>query len=234
MLCNSKINNRPDKLLQSRLIKLAFSLVTLTTAIILLFLYPEYHLYLIALTAVLASLCLLQTIKTLDAGEEAISYGGFANEIIYNDFQPKRIENALGEAIIQNDPAKDLIKTLPVLNFLEQNLAEGSANKANFYRLQTACLNLTKEKTVLSLVLHREQDKIFNDLEWFEITVRPIYLKKPTSLKVPSPSKKSKKKPTFIGVLKTLPQPRIWKTSFRLSGSPSMISSTTFRWDYIP
>ena len=90
MLCNSKINNRPDKLLQSRLIKLAFSLVTLTTAIILLFLYPEYHLYLIALTAVLASLCLLQTIKTLDAGEEAISYGGFANEIIYNDFQPKR------------------------------------------------------------------------------------------------------------------------------------------------
>lgn len=204
MLCNSKINNRPDKLLQSRLIKLAFSLVTLTTAIILLFLYPEYHLYLIALTAVLASLCLLQTIKTLDAGEEAISYGGFANEIIYNDFQPKRIENALGEAIIQNDPAKDLIKTLPVLNFLEQNLAEGSANKANFYRLQTACLNLTKEKTVLSLVLHREQDKIFNDLEWFEITVRPIYLKKTDIFEGPFSIKKIKKETYLYWSLKNI------------------------------
>ena len=64
MLCSSKINNRPDKLLQSRLISLAFSLVGLTAVLILFFLYPEYHLYLIALSALLASLCLILTLKT--------------------------------------------------------------------------------------------------------------------------------------------------------------------------
>ena len=69
MLCSSKINNRPDKLLQSRLISLAFSLVGLTTVLILFFLYPEYHLYLIALSALLSSLCLIIPIKKLDAGD---------------------------------------------------------------------------------------------------------------------------------------------------------------------
>lgn len=179
MLCSSKINSRPDKLLQSCLIKLAFALVLLTTAIILFFLYPEYHLYLVGITALLTSYCLLTTIKTLDAGEAAISYGGFANEIIRNDFKVRRIENPAGEAVIQNDPAKELLKTGTALNFLERYLAEGPANKAAFYRLRTAYQNLSSEKVTLSLVLRPTADRIFNDLEWYEVSVRPIYLKKP-------------------------------------------------------
>ena len=179
MLCSSKINNRPDKLLQSCLVKLAFALVLLTTAIILFFLYPQYHLYLIGITAALTSYCLITTIKTLDAGEAAISYGGFANEIIRNDFKVRRIENPAGEAVIQNDCAKDLFKSDTALNFIERYLAEGPANKAAFYRLRTAYQNLSSEKVTLSLVLHPTNDKIFNDLEWYEISVRPMYLKKP-------------------------------------------------------
>ncbi len=179
MLCSSKINNRPDKLLQSCLIKLAFSLVALTTSIIFFFLYPEHYLYFIGSTVIITCWSLLLTIKTLDAGEAAISYGGFANEIIRNDFKAKRIENSLGESIIQNEPAKELFKNKKILDFLERHLADGNANKASFYRLQNACKNLTAEKAVLSLVLHDTPDKIFNDIEWYEVVLKPVYLKKP-------------------------------------------------------
>ena len=179
MLCSSKINNRPDKQLQSCLIKLAFALVFLTTAIILFFLYPEHHLYLVGATTLLTSYCLIATIKTLDAGEAAISYGGFANEIIRNDFEIRRIENPSGETIIQNDPAKDLLKNDTVLSFLERYLAEGPSNKAAFYRLHTARQNLGTEKVVLSLNLHASSERIFNELEWYEVSIRPMYLKKP-------------------------------------------------------
>ena len=179
MLCSSKINNRPDKLLQSSLIKLSFSLVMLTMVIILFLLYPEYNLYFIIFTAIIACYCLIITIKTLDAGEAAISYGGFANEIIHNDFKARRIENPNGEIVLQNDPAKDIIKTDTTLNFLERYLAEGPTNKSALYRLQSAYKNLCSEKVILSLIIHPSNDLIYNNLEWFEISIRPIYLKKP-------------------------------------------------------
>lgn len=197
MLCNSKINKRPDRLLQSRLISLSFSLVALTTAIIFFFIYPQYYLYLIALSATLSSLCLILTIKTLDAGEEAISYGGFANEIIRNDFKSKRIENSLGESIIQNDPAKDLLKKQTVISFLEQHIGDGSANKTALYRLQTALGNLCAEKVCLSLILHADESKIFNDLEWFEVSLRPMYLKKANIFEGAFSIKKIKKETYF-------------------------------------
>ncbi len=193
MLCNSKINKRPDRLLQSMLVRLAFALVALTTVIILFLLYPEYYLGLVALTAVFTTLCLVLTLKTLEAGEEAISYGGFANEIIRNDFKIKRIENVLGEAIIENDPAKDLIKSRPVLAFLEEHLAEGNASKAAFYRLKNAADNLAAEKVTLALTFHQDNDRIFNDLEWYEISLRPMYLKKSDIFEGPFSIKKIKK-----------------------------------------
>ena len=146
MLCSSKINNRPDKLLQSCLIKLSFSLVFLTTVIILFLLFPQYHLYFIIAIALISCYSLIATIKTLDAGEAAISFGGFANEIIHNDFKARRIENPTGETILQNDPAKDLLKTDSTLIFLEKHIAEGSINKGALYRLNSATQNLSAEK----------------------------------------------------------------------------------------
>lgn len=178
MLCNSKTNKRPDKLLQKTLIKLSLAIIALTISVIMLLLYPEYFLYLVPLTVLITSMSLILTIKTLDAGEEAMCYGGFANEIIRNDFKIKRIDNSLGEAIIQNDPAKDFFKDLPVMEFIEQHIFDNAANKSAFYRLQSACNNLSAEKIILSLVLHQEDAKIFDTPEWFEITVRPMFLKK--------------------------------------------------------
>ena len=179
MLCSSKINNRPDKLLQSCLVKLGFSLTGLTTLIILFFLYPEYYLYLVAACAVCASYCLLLTIKTLDAGEAAISYGGFANEVLRSDFKARRIENDKSEAVIENDPAKDLLKQSSVLRFLDKYLAEGPTHKNALNRLKTARKNLCAEKVILALRLRPENEQTFNDIEWYEVSLRPIYLKKP-------------------------------------------------------
>ena len=179
MLCNSKISNSPDKVLQNALLKLAFALILLTLSLIWFFLYPEHHLYSTVSTSLITVYCLLAAIKTLNAGEAAISYGGFASEIIRNDFKIRRIENPLGETILQNAPAKDLLKNTNVLSFVEKYLAEGNDNKASFYRLQTAYKNLSCEKVVLALMLKPQGKRIFNDLEYFEISVRPMYLKKP-------------------------------------------------------
>lgn len=155
MLCSSKINNRPDKQLKHRLITLAYTLVALTVSLIMFLFYPEYFLQLMAATVILGISALVLTIKTINAGEEAMSYGGFANEIIRHDFQIKRIDNALGEAVLQNEPAKDLFKNLPVLAFIESRLSDTPADKAAFYRLQTACNNLSTETVTLSLKIGR-------------------------------------------------------------------------------
>lgn len=215
MLCNSKINNRPDKQLQSCLVKLAFSLVGLTTLIILFFLYREYYLYLVALCAACTCYCLLLTIRTLDAGEAAISYGGFVNEIIYNDFKVKRIENPQGEAIIQNDPAKELFKQNTVINFLNKHLAEGLNNKNALQRLKTAHKNLSNEKVIISLSLHSQTDRVFNGLEWFEISLRPIYLKKPQIFEGAFSIKKIQKETYFYWTINNITAQKNMEQVFR-------------------
>lgn len=179
MLCSSKINNRPDRTLQRALFKLSFSLILLTFSLIWFFLNPATQFYSTLTTSLITIYCLITALKTLTAGEAAISYGGFANEIIKNDFKIRRIENPAKESILQNDPAKKLLKESDVFSFLEKYLADGAQNKAALYRLQTAAKNLSSEKVTLSLILKQSTSRIFNDLEYFEVSIRPIYLKKP-------------------------------------------------------
>ena len=178
MLCNSKINNRPDKILQKALLKLAFSLILLSLSLIWFFTYPQHHFYSTITTSVITIYCLITAIKTLTAGEAAISYGGFANEIIKNDFKARRIENPFAENIIENSPSKKLLGNYSVLSFIEKYLADGNNNKASLHRLKNAVQNLCAEKVTISLIF-KQTSRIFNDLEYFEISVRPIYLKKP-------------------------------------------------------
>ncbi len=197
MLCNSKINNRPDKQLKTCLIMLAYALVALAVTLIALFVYPEHFMALFFATLVFTTTCLLLTIKTLNSAEQAMSYGGFANEIIKNDFKIKRIENSNGIAVIQNNPAEELFAETPILTFLEQRLADNTAAKTAFQRLQNACSNLCKEDVTLSLSLQSENGKIFSDEEWFKISVRPIFLKKTDIFNGPF-SIKAIKKDTFL------------------------------------
>ncbi len=192
MLCSLK-TQRPDKLLQKRLILLAYSLVALTTSLILFLLYPQYFLELILLMLAMTITSLVLTIKTIYAGEEAISYGGFANEILKNDYKGKRIDNTELEPVIQNDTAKDFFKNEPILEFLEKQLSDSRQNKSAFYRLKNACSNLAAEKVTLSLNLHHDEDKVFKQEEWFEITVRPLFLKKADIFEGPFSIKRIKK-----------------------------------------
>ena len=178
MLCSSKINKRPDKQLKTHLIMLAYALVCLSVSLISLFIYPEYFTWLVLTTVGFITLCLILTIKTLNAAETAMSYGGFANEIIKNDFKLKRIENSEGTAIIENAPSAELFKHYPVLAFLEHYLTEEAGNKASFQRIKNGCNNLAAEQADISLSLKDEESKLFGNEEWFSVSVRPIYLKK--------------------------------------------------------
>lgn len=157
---------------------LAYSLVVLAVAVILLFTYLEYFRLLVLCTITLTSISLILTFQTLNAAEAAMSYGGFANEIIKNDFKIKRIDNPSGQPVIQNSPAEDLFKNQPVLTFLANHITDDANNKTAFQQLVTACANLCPDKVCLSLCLYHEENKIFSSDEWFEISVRPIFLKK--------------------------------------------------------
>ncbi len=203
MLCNSN-NNRPDKNLEKALFQLAFTLVILTICLIWFFLDTKHNLYSMLLTSFATIYCLIVAIKTLSAGEKAISYGGFANEIIKNDFKMRRIENANFESIIENAPAKDFFKNNNVLTFLEKYLNQSASNKTAFHRLQMAVKNLSSEKVTLSLLLKQGSNLVFNDLEYFEISVRPIYLKKPNIFDSTFSVKRIKKETYFYWTINNI------------------------------
>ena len=178
MLCNSKINKRPDKQLKKHLVMLAYALVCLSASLISLFIYPEYFMILVLLTLIFITLSLIITINTLNTAETAMSYGGFANEILRSESKLRRIENSDGQAVIENALSEELFKQYPVLSFLEHYLSEENENKAAFQRIKNACANLNTEQAEISLFLHEEENKIFSNEEWFLVNVRPIYLKK--------------------------------------------------------
>lgn len=177
MLCNSKLP-RPDKLLHKRLITLSYSLVVLTSALLLFLLYEEYRLLLVFSLILMTALCLTITIKTINAAEHAISYGGFANELIQNEFEIQRIENAKLEPILQNDLAADFFKDQAIITFLEKHLGNNTDSRMALSRLKKALLNLNAETVILNLNIHHDDNTVFTPESWFEVSIRPIYLKK--------------------------------------------------------
>ncbi len=177
MLCNSKIH-RPDKLLHRRLITLVYSLLALTIALVLFLLYQEYRLLLVFSFILITVFCLTMTFKTVTAAEEAISYGGFANELMRNDFEILRIDNAKLEPVIQNDLAQDFFKDTQIVSFLEKHLTNTPTNHSAFARLKTALLNLSSDTVTLNLNIHHDDNTVFTPESYFEVSIRPIYLKK--------------------------------------------------------
>lgn len=193
MLQNVKIS-RPDRLLQKRLIGLAYSLVALTAALILSIVFPQHLILLLGLTAAITVFALALSLLTLKAGEKAISYGGFANEIIRLSSQAKRIDNSLGRVVIENDRAKELFGEGSILAFLQSRLsADNRNNPLAFQRLKNAFQNLSGEKVTLSLKLGSEPE----NETWFEVILRPLSLKK-TDLFENSLALKKIRKDTFL------------------------------------
>ncbi len=177
MLCSLR-TPRPDKLLNKRLIALAYSLIALSVALVLFLLYPEYRLLLVFSFILITVFCLSMAVKTINAAEEAISYGGFANELMKNDFEIQRIDNAKLEPVLQNDLAQDFFKDKPIISFIEQHLTADSANQAAFSKLKSALLNLNSVQVILNMNIHHDDNTVFTPESCFEVSVRPIYLKK--------------------------------------------------------
>lgn len=186
--------SRPDRLLQKRLIGLAYSLVLLTILLISSILFPKHLLLLLGLTAIVTIFCIGLSLLTLKAGEKAISYGGFANEIIRKSTQAKRIDNAKGEVIIENDLAKEMFNQGGILSFLQNNLSPYNRNNPlAFQRLKNAFSNLGNEKVTLSL----KSGENAENQNWYEVTLRPISLKK-TDLFEHTLALKKVRKDTFL------------------------------------
>ncbi len=192
MLCSSKIHKNPDKQLKKYLVLLAYALVFLSLSIISLFLYPEYFMFLVLSIIILIIISLIITIKTLNTAEKAMSFAGLAGEIIKKDFELERIENSLGEPILQNSSAKDFFQQYPVLSFIEHYVSKQDNNENALQQIKNACNNLVPITQTLALNLN-EDNKIFNNEEWFEISVKPIYLKKTDIFNGPFSIKKIKK-----------------------------------------
>ncbi|MDD4556355.1 MAG: ATP-binding protein [Alphaproteobacteria bacterium] len=214
MLCslNSK---RPDKILNRRLLALAYTLIVLAISIAVLLVYPEHYSYAVIFVILVLCTCVYLSIKTISAAEEAISYGGFASEIIRNNSNIRRIDNAQGEPVIQNNIAEDFFKNENILNFIENNLSSDSNNKIEFNRLQSACQNLIKTKVTLSLSLNQNSDKIFENEEWFEIEVAPIFLKKTDIFEKPFSVEKIKNETYLLWSINNITAQRNMDTIFK-------------------
>ncbi|MDR1026150.1 MAG: response regulator [Lactobacillus sp.] len=171
MLCSLNNNNRPDKLLQKRLILLAYVVVALTISIIAFLTFPDNFMYTTIAILVFSICALYTTIHTISAAEEAISYGGFANEIIKDSKHITRIDNSEQNPILQNSMAKDFFKNENILSYLNKNLSDDRNNKQAIQRLEMAVESLKEETVSISL-------QITDIEEHFEVSVTPIYLKK--------------------------------------------------------
>lgn len=164
-------SSRPDYLLKRSLLFLSYSLVILTIVMSLFLRYPEYFLYLNLAVIILTIICLLLTVLTLRHGEEALSYGEFANEMIKKNPFICQVANLEGYPVIQNDKSRDFFAEVPVVDFLEKHLSDSKANAANFRRLKNAAQSLKNEEVEICL-------DIFDKQKTYLASVHPLLLRK--------------------------------------------------------
>jgi len=179
---------RPDKLLQKRLIGLAYSLTALTFSLILLFYFPKHLIFFLGLAIGITIYCLILSLRTLKAGEAAINFGGFAGELIRLGNKAKRIDNPRGNPVLENEAARDLLGRKDILEFLQENLADHRNSHIALQRLKNAYINLIPEKVTLAINLSGE-----NNETWLEVILKPIFLKKTDIFEGPFSIKKIKK-----------------------------------------
>lgn len=170
-MLNKNSVSRPDSQLEKMLVGLVYAVVGMTLSLLMLFIYPQYSLYIIVLTLFLTMLCIGLAISVLSASEKALTYGGFANELLNSRDIAKRIDNNRGEAVIENMPAKKFFGTMPVLEKFRESLWDERSNLLNFQRLEFALKSLKSESVCLMLISEGAE-------EWYEVSIRPLYLKK--------------------------------------------------------
>jgi len=170
-MLNKNSIHRPDRQLEKTLISLVYSVVAMSLGVLMLFIFPQYSIYLLILIFMATILSILLAISVLSASENALTYGGFANEILKSHDIIRQIDINEGYPVIQNLPAKSFFGDDIVLEKIKNSLINEHQNLLNFQRLEHALQNLKSEKVSINLNI---EDKS----QWYEIWVRPIYLKK--------------------------------------------------------
>lgn len=182
---------RPDKLLQKKLIALAYSLVALTASLIAFIVNPQQLVFFLPLIGFLTLTCLILSLQTLKAAEEAINYGGFANEIIRQSSNAKRIETFDGKPVLENDGARELFGGQNILSFLQNHLADYRNNNFALQQLKNASLGPAAAK--VTLALNMTDDKSREKASWFQISLKTISLRRTDFFEKPFSIKKIQK-----------------------------------------
>lgn len=167
----SRASERPDQLLESTLIALVYALIALIVSLLMLFIYPQQSLLLILIILLMTALSIGLAIRVLGASEEAIAFGGLAQEIVASRDIIKRVDNADGISLIENLPAqKFFTPEKKIIDFLAENISDES-DEMDLERLKEALYNLREEEVSLSLQTQGQNG-------WYKISLRPITLKK--------------------------------------------------------
>lgn len=169
-------NKRPNRQLERNLVFLAYAIMFMSLSLFALFVYPEYFVYIIVSTVVWNILCILITIRILKVSESAIGFGTLAAEILEDKTKYYRVDNAKGEAILLNRPAREYFQDTPILTFLERNIIDSSANKLDLQKLTSAVNKLQSATVILSI--NPKKNSVFVAEEWLKVTVKPISLLK--------------------------------------------------------
>lgn len=163
---------RPDKILEKRLLLLVFVLTATIVSIGFLFAYPTYLRPIILSVFVFIILSIYITITILKSGESAILYGGLANEILKDRKICYTILNTEGKTVLQNEAAKEFLKKVPVLTFLQEHAVSDENNLQKLKQLQLSAEHF-KEET-LEIALKFDNKTVFSGQEWYRVTLRPI------------------------------------------------------------
>lgn len=118
--------------------------------------------------------------------------------------------------------------TAKYLTFLQEHLAEYRNNNFAYQQLKNAFMNMSAVKVTLALDLSENNEHS----SWFQVSLKPIYLKRTDFFEQPFSIKRSRKIFICIGVLEILLPNIIWKkcskmnvcicTTFRLSSGSSL------------
>ncbi|MBO5038132.1 MAG: response regulator [Alphaproteobacteria bacterium] len=163
---------RPDKILEKRLLLLVFVLTATIVSIGFLFAYPAYLRPIILSVFIFIILSIYITITILKSGESAILYGGLANEILKDRKICYTILNTEGKTVLQNEAAREFLKKIPVLTFLQEHAVSDENNLQKLKQLQLSAEHF-KEET-LEIALKFDNKTVFSGQEWYRVTLRPV------------------------------------------------------------
>ena len=169
-------NKRPDRQLERNLVFLAYAIMFMSLSLFALFVYPEYFIFIVVSTVIWNIMCILITIRILKVSESAIGFGTLSAEILEDKSKYYRVDNAKGEAVLINRPAREYFQDMPILTFLEQNIIDSTANKLDLQKLSAAVNKL--QQTTVTLSINPKKNSVFVAEEWLQVTVKPISLTK--------------------------------------------------------